>query len=353
MRRLAFLLALLLLLLAPGTVRASFDPVAGGVTRLVLDQRFAAFLRQAGVRISPEAGATKRGRALVFPVSGGRIDPVVGAGEIEQDGALALRGPRGRVLVRKLVVKTAHAPLVAKVGGSQLKLVTSAAIHSGRKGFGAAFNAKRLLLTEKVATRLNKKLRPRQPFAGGQLVGTLGSEAQPLLSAILPTGRATLLFDSAFMAKLDRRFISLNPIFPAEHIGPQFTFPIIAGGALAPGGSTGMLRTGGEVEFFRLGSGQVFWHEPWFDLGTSTTLAEVDAEPAPALPGKLGQVPILDQAAGVVSSDPGARSIGVGDIRLALNEATASLFNQAFAEGAGEYHAGETLGTLSFTATGH
>lgn len=346
------MLALLVLLVATPEVRASYDPIGGGVTRLVLDKRFAAFLARAGVRVSATAGVAKHGKALVFPVSGGQLDPTIGAGEIEQQGALTLRGPRGRVLIRKLVVKTTHAPLVARVGGSQLKIATSAAIDSRRKGFGTGFSARKLLLTERVATRLNKKLRPRQPFAGGQLIGALSSEAQPLLTAIVPAGRATLVFDSAFTAKLDRLFVALNPIFPAEHVGPQFTLPIIAEGALAPDGSAGILRTGGEIEFLKLGGGQVFWHELWFDLGSDVTLAEVDAEPTPALPGKLGQVPILGHGSGFsVSSEPGARTIGVSGIPVALDPASAALFNQAFAEG-DEFHAGEPLGSLSFTATG-
>jgi hypothetical protein len=352
MRRITLLVSVLLGFVAAQPAQASYDPIGTGVTRLVLDKRFSGFLDRAGVRVATTAGATKRGRALIFPVSGGNADPTSGRGEIDQLGSLSLRGPRGRVQIRKLLVKTTHAPLVGKVGGSQLKIATSASIASSRKGFGAGFSAKKLLLTEKVATRLNKKLRPRQPFRAGQLLGALVCEAQPALTAIVPAGRATLVFDSTFVAKLERHFVSLNPIFPAEHQGATFTLPIIANGLLAPDASRGTLRTGGDVEFLQLGAGQIFWHELWFDLSLRATLAEVDLEPAPTFPGKIGQVAVFDLGGGMTSSDPAARTIGVSGLSLTLEADAAAAFNRAFTGGAPDFAAGELIGSLSFTAQG-
>jgi hypothetical protein len=345
-------LALALVLFFPLPARATYDPVGGGVTRIVLDKRFAAFLEGAGVSVTGKAGAAKRGRTLVLPVSGGNFDPTLGRGEVEQEGTILFRGPRRRVLVRKLVVKTTNAPLVAKVGGSQLKLVASTATNSKRRGFGTAFSAKKLELTAKVATRLNKKLRPRQLFEAGQSVGTLTTEAQPLLASVVPVGRATLVFDAAFIAKLDQHFVSLNPVSPAERFGATFTLPIVAGGALAPDVLAGTLRTGGEIEFLQLGAGQVFWHELWFDVAHPAALAEVDVQPTPAFPGKLGQLPVLALGPGVAASDPAARTIALAGAPLALTAGTAATFNQAFAAGEEDFGAGELIGTLSFTAQG-
>jgi hypothetical protein len=350
MRRAAALLPLLVLLAAAPAAGAAYDPVGGGVTRLVLDKRFAGFLARAGVRLTAKAGAAKQGRALVFPVSGGNLDPTLGQGEVEQEGSIVFSSPRRRLMVRKLVVKTTRAPLVAKVGGSQLKVATSTATGSRRRGFGTVFSARELKLTAKVATRLNKKLQPRQQFVAGQLIGTVTTAAQPLVTSVVPTGRATIVFDAAFVAKLDQHFVSLNPIFPAEHVGPTFTLPIIANGELAPDASQGTLRTGGEIEFLQLGAGQVFWHELWFDLGLGGTVAEVDVEPTPAFPGKLGQVPVLAFGAGTVGSDPGARTIALGGASLTMPAETAATFNQAFAEGRSDFGAGELVGSVSFTA---
>ncbi|HEY5942174.1 MAG TPA: hypothetical protein VIT89_04855 [Solirubrobacterales bacterium] len=332
--------------------KAAYDPIGSGSTRIVLDKRFAAFLERAGVSVMAKAGAAQRGRALVLPVTGGNLDPTVGRGEVELEGTIVLRSPHRRVQVRKLAVKTTGTPLVAKVGGSQLKLATSKATESRRRGFGAVFSARNLKLTEKVATRLNKKLRPRQQFVAGQPIGTLVTAAQPLVASIVPAGRATLVFDPAFIAKLDQHFVSLNPISPAERFGTTFTLPIIAEGALAPDGSTGTLRTGGEVEFLQLGAGQVFWHEPWFDVGARVVLAEVDVEPTPAFPGKLGQIPVLSLGGGIAASNPEARTIALAGAPVTLAAATAATFNQAFAMGEDDFSGGELMGALSFAAQG-
>jgi hypothetical protein len=348
------LLAAVMLLasaLPPGA-RATYDPVGGGTTRIVLDKRFAGFLHRAGVSITAREGATKRGRALILPVTGGNVDPTVGRGEVEQQGSFVLRGPGRSLRLRKLVVKTTHAPLVARVGGSQLKLATSTSTKSRRGGFGTVFSARKLELTEKVATRLNKKLRPRQLFEAGRQIGALVTEARPSLTSVVPTGRATVVFDAAFVAKLDKHFVSLNPVSPAERFGATFTLPIIAGGALAPDLSIGTLRTGGEIEFLQLSAGQVFWHELWFDVGLHAALAEVDVEPTPAFPGKLGQIPVLALGGGVAASDPKARAISLAGVPLTLAAATAATFNQAFAAGEEDFTPGEFFGTLSFTAEG-
>ncbi|HEX7279223.1 MAG TPA: hypothetical protein VF255_06305 [Solirubrobacterales bacterium] len=336
----------------PLAASAARDPIAGGTTRLVLDKRFAAFLERAGVSVTADGGATKRGRTLVLPVTGGSLDPTIGRGEVEQEGRILLSGPGRRLQIRKLMVKTNSAPLVARVGGSQLKVATSTATGSKRRGFGTVFSARNLELTEKVATRFNKKLRPRQQFEDGQLIGKLVTSAQPLVTSILPTGRATIVFDAAFLAKLDQHFVSLNPISPAERMGATFTVPIIAEGALSPDLSIGTLRTGGEIEFLQLGAGQIFWHESWFDVGLHATLAEVNLQPTPAFPGKLGQIPILSLAGGAVASDPDSRSISLGGAPLTMTEGSAAAFNQAFAGGKDDFKTGELLGTLSFTAKG-
>jgi hypothetical protein len=171
-------------------------------------------------------------------------------------------------------------------------------------------------------------------------------------STVLPQGRATVVLNPETVAKLNALFVAVNPIFPAEHSGPTFTFPIVPGGAIAPDASAGTLRSGGDIEALQLGGGQIFWHEPWLDLGAKATLAEVNVQPSPPYPGKQGQIPILDLGVGAVSSDPKARTITVSNAPLTLQAPTAASFNQAFAAGKEVFRAGEVLGTLSFTAQG-
>jgi hypothetical protein len=351
MRRVATALALLSFLAIPQCAQAAYDPVGGGTTKLLLDKRFVSFLAEDGIKLTASAGAKRKGNTISLPVSGGNVDPTIGKGEIEQEGTIVFEGARKRVPLRDLVVKTKHSPLIAKVGGSQLKIATSPKLSSKRKGFGTAFSAKTLELSAKVATRLNKKLRPRVPFTAGQPLGSLTSNARPRLVTITESGRATLVFDPPFLAKLAGRFVSVNPIFPAEHTGGTFSFPIVVGGAIAPDGSEGTLRTGGSVELLQLDAGQVFWQELWVDLGAGSGSAEVDVEPTPAFPGKLGRIGVFGFGAITVSSSAKARTISVVG-PLVLDTQTAATLNEAFAEGKESFRAGEEAGSLSFAAQG-
>jgi hypothetical protein len=350
MKRIAIVAVLLGVLVTSPAARAANDPLGSGTAKLVLDKRFASFLKRDGVTLSATQGATRKGGAFVLPVVGGSLDPVAGKGEIDAEGSLVFRSSRKKVPLRSIAVKTKHSPLVAKVGGSQLKVATSSKLFDERSGFGVRFSAKQLKLTAKVATRLNKKLRPRVPFAEGQLLGSIVATPQPKLATVLDTGRATLVFDPAFLARLESRFVSLSPIFPAEHQGGTFSFPIAIGGQIAPSGAEGTLRTGGSVELLQLGAGQVFWKEPWMDMGAKLDSAEVDVEPTPAFPGKLGRIGVFDLAGGASSSDPKSRTVTLAGGPLTLEAQTAKTLNEAFDEGKELFKAGEVAGTLSFTA---
>jgi len=332
---------------------AVYDPLGGGTTKLLLDKRFVHFLEADGVKLTAQAPAKRRGRTFLLPVSGGNLDPTTGKGEVESEGTLVFGSARKQVPLREITVKTKRQPLIAKVGGSQLKVASAAKIGSAREGFGSAFSAMKLALTAKAATRLNKKLRPRAPFAEGQPLGTLIASAQPKLITILDQGRATLAFSPAFLTKLDSHFVSLNPISPAERSGASFTFPIAVGGAIAPDGSQGTLRTGGVIELLQLHAGQVFWQELWLDLGAKVDSAEVDVEPTPAFPGKLGRVGIFDLGPAAVASASKARTISVSGAPLALQAAAAATLNEAFVQGGPPtFFAGEAVGTVSFSAQG-
>jgi len=331
---------------------AAYDPVGSGTTKLVLDRSFVAFLKRDGIRLSAKAGARGKGSSFALPVTNGNLDATLGQGEIDNEGTLVFQSQRKKVPLRNLVLRTKHTPLIAKVGGSQLKIATSGKISSQREGFGTYFQANQLKLTAKVITRLNKKLRPKAPFTQTQLLGALKSQVEPRLTTILAQGRATLVLDPAFVTKMDEHFVSINPIFPAEHQGSTFSLPIVGGGSLAPDGTEGELRTGGEMEFLQLGAGQVFWHEQWLDMAARSDSAEVDVEPAPAFPGKLGRIGVLQAAPFATSADPGRRTISASGVQLALTAQSAHAFDEAFAEGKEDFKAGEVAGTLSFSAQG-
>jgi hypothetical protein len=161
------------------------------------------------------------------------------------------------------------------------------------------------------------------------------------------------VLDPAFVSKMDSLFVSINPIFPAEHpTGPTFTFPIAVGGAISPAGTEGTLRTGGSLEFLQLGAGQVFQHEFWLDLASRSDTAEVDVQPTPAFPGKLGRIGAYEIGPYSAVSDPKARTISVSGAPLTLTAQTAQSFNEAFAAGKAVFGAGEVFAAVSFVAQG-
>lgn len=330
---------------------ASYDPVGGGATKLTFDKKFLALMKANGVAVVAKAPAQRRGRAFVFPASEGQMDPTTGKGELHHQGVLVFERDNRRLPFKQVMVKTKRAPLYAKVGGGQLKIATGATLADERSGFGTVFDARGLKLSEKVAVRLNKKLHLGDVFEAGQVIGSLRSETQPETVAILPTGRASLAVDPEMSAKLSKLFVSLNPVSPAELApGPVFTFPMIRSGAIAPNASLGTLRTGGSIEMLQLGSGQLFWHELWFQLDSRTALAEVNVQPAPPYPGQLGQIPMLDLSPGTVTVNTRTRTIAVSGAALRLQAQSAAHFNQAFAENKEAFKAGELFGTISFVA---
>ncbi len=341
----------LLAFLAPAS-QAAYDPVGSGTVKLTLDRSFRSFLKQHGVKLSASAPAKLSAKAASFPTSAGEVDPTIGKGTLEPEGGLVIKAGGKHLALDHLMVKTKRTPLLGKLGGGQLKLAKAKRISFKRQGFASAFTATKLTLTAKAATRLNKRLRLKDAFSEGQLIGTLVAKTQPATTTVLPSGKATVLLDPQILAKLDSLHVALNPIFPAEHVGPSFSFPIIAGSEIAPDASAGTLRSGGALEFLQLGGGQVFWRELWLDLAARVESAESEVQPSPPYAGKQGRVGVLDLGGGVVSSDPRARTVALGGAPLSLQAGAAAAFNQAFAQGKAAFAAGEVLGAVSFTAQG-
>lgn len=357
MRRTLTLAAVAVLTVAAAAplAHADYDPLGSGTTRLTFDKGFLSFLEKHGVKLAAKAPAKLKAGTLTLPVAGGEMDPTIGKGTIDQGGVLIFKKGKRSLPFKRMTVKTKRTPLQAKVGGSQLKIAQGAKTAAGRAGFGTQFTATGLELTAKVATRLNKKLHLGDAFQEGEPIGKLKANAQPRTVTILDRNRATLVVDPGFVAKLNGLFVSLNPISPAELApGSVFSFPIIRGGEISPNASIGALRTGGSIEFLQQGAGQIFQDEFWLDLGAASTSAEVDIQPAPTYPGKLGRVGVLGigMAAAQISSKPGARTITVSGAPLTLDAQTAATFDEVFAEKKGVFKAGEPFGTFSFTAQG-
>jgi hypothetical protein len=351
--RATVVLGIAALLCVPSLARAAYDPIGAGTTKLTLDKAFLSSLPKQGVKVSAKAPAKLKGNVLSLPVRGGKSDPTKGKAEVTHEGSIVFAKANRKVPLRAIELKAKRTPLFAKVGGSQLKVASAKKLTAKREGFGQSFRAMGLALTAKVSTRLNKKLQTKDLFHEGQEIGSLQSQPLPQRVAVLPQGQGTLIPDPTFLAKLKALFVSLNPISPAElQPGPILKFPIAVGGQIAPDASEGSLRLGGAIELLQLGAGQVFHKEYWLDLGARSASAEVDVEPTPAFPGKLGRIGVFDLGPGAVSSDPKSRAISVSGAPLTLQASTAQTFNEAFAGGKGVFGAGEAFGVVSFSAVG-
>lgn len=353
--RLLCLGAICCLALAPvGVASGAYEEVGSGATKVTLDKSFLALLKSKGVRLSAQGPATLSGRVLRLPVSGGKVDPTTGEGTVEHEGALVLRAGSRRIPIRFLQLKTTrrHAPFAAKVGGGQLKLASATGVAFSRRGFAGKVKVSGLRMSQQVATRLEKKLRLRGAFPEAQPIGSAVTVADPATIFLQGRGAVALSLDPAIVEKLKSLFVAINPIFPAEHVGTPFSFPIL-GGSIAPDAGSGTVEADGSIELLQLGGGQVFIHLPRLELGTSLATAELDVEPSPPYVGKVGRTSFATMSpAGAARSSAAARTVGIDNGILALTTATADAFNTAFAEGKAVFGTGEVLGSVGFTAYG-
>jgi hypothetical protein len=342
-----------------GPAQASYDPIASGRATLTLDPSFRALLKRAGIQLQGRRGTKVAGRRVSIPVGGGKADPTIRRAEIDLHGQLVLVAGPHRVALTAIALRTQRNPLLAKVGGGQLKVARASRVELGRDGFGNDLDAAGLRLSAKAATRLDKRLHV-DAFRGGQRVGRLRATTEPVTLAVLPAGRATFELDPTFLAKLDSLSTSVNSIFPAERHGATVDFSIGDKGRISTDARLGQMRLVGAVEFLRLGSGQVFWRDPWLDIQNAGGAllpapelgAELDLEPAPPFEGAIGRAPVLipDLAAAQIAADPEARTVTVAGAPIGLTNSSAFQFNRAFAAGSGAFQPGERIGSLSFTA---
>ena len=341
-------------LVPAGAASASYDLIGSGSGKITLDKGFSKLLKTNGIKLSGRKGAKVKGKVVTLPAVGGKADPTIKKAEIDLGGELFFVHEKQSVNVRSVALKTKPTPIFAKVSGGQLKLVKASKVTLERDGFGNELLATNLKLTQKTAVRLNKKLHV-EAFEEGQKLGSLRAPTQPKTVAILPSGNVTLSLDPTMVAKLDANSTSVTPIFPAEHVGPVFTLPIVGGGQVAPDGKAGTLRTGGSMEFLHLGAGQLFWKEAWLDFGGPFVTSEenlIKLAPAGTFGADLGRVPYIDLKIpnGGFTTNPTGLTMSVAGAAVTLQAETASLFNKGLAEDKDDFHAGELLGTVSFVA---
>lgn len=79
---------------------------------------------------------------------------------------------------------------------------------------------------------------------------------------LLAKNRISLALDANFVANLNKLFVSITLITPAElRAGPALSSPIGPESDLAPTAAGGLLKTEGSVELLQLGNAQTLWRE--------------------------------------------------------------------------------------------
>jgi hypothetical protein len=355
-RGLLLLAATLLLALVPSApASAAINPLASGQTTIHLSGAFTKLLKQNKVKLKALAPARLKGQTLSLPVSSGRIDSDTGQGAIGHAGALKISSPKGSLTLREFTVRTTSEPLIANTNGPTMKLAKGQGQSLPREGFGSGVRYKALKLSANFAKRLDKRLHLGRAFAPGQPLGSLLSKTQPESIAIAAQGTLSLTPDPQTIAKLDALHVAVNPIFPTEHIGGVFYFPIILNGRLATDLSSGTLRVGGSLEFLYLSEtsyAKLILNEPWLTFDGLTTSSELNVSPSPPYQGRSERPSLfaIGLAGASASADPGARTITLSGASLAMGSQAAAAYDEAFAKGKEEFKAGDLLGTFGFTA---
>ncbi len=345
----------LLALLAAVPAQAAQNPWKEGTTTLHLARSFTSLLKRNKVKLQALAPATLKGQTLTLPQSAGHVDSDSGQAALAHAGALIVKSPRGSIEIRQFTLRTTSEPLIANTNGPTMKLARGEGRSLARQGFGEAIRYRTLRLTPTFALRLDKRLKLHRLLRAGEPIGSLAAQSQPLTVAIAPRGTVSLQLDPEVLAQLEALHVSVNPIFPAEHQGFAFSFPIVLGSRLAPDASRGTLRAGGSLEFLELGEGlfgQLFVHEPWLDFEARLATAELNVLPSPPYRGRAERPSLLgiSLAGASVLADPAARTIAVQGAALSFNQTLAGAFDEAFAGGKEEFGAGERFGTLGFSA---
>lgn len=361
------IVAILALLTFVATAAAARDPIASGSTDLHLKKGFLRKLSNAGVTVTGIQGGQATGSKVGLTVRGGMLDPTSAEGHVEPQGGFKLSLGRRGVPIYGLSVNTVKGSVYATVAKAHMQIGTFAGKLVTREGFGAHFKAGQLVLTEKATRRISNRLGLRQNkrLRPGRVLSNLYVSAQPRTVNLLAQGNAVLTPSPATLAKFAAKGVKLPsgiaPIAPATAPSPTtLSFPI-AGGVIAPDGSSGTLLTAGAVAVTKKTealSPQVKLANVEVNFGTKVAAVELEILPTPPFPGGAGRVSLVDLTlpSGSVTTDPGTRRIFITGAEAKLQAVAATTLNSVFNQPApappssSDFVVGDPFGTFSLIA---
>jgi hypothetical protein len=358
---------------------AATDPVSSGSTTITLNGGFTKYLGTFGIKVQKIKPATLKGSKATFKVTGGKIDPTTGAGELTHSGGLKITAGKKSVSIKALVVDTSKKTLSGKVGGKKATIAKLAGISVARNGFGVNVSAKKVKLTPAAANVLNQKLgfaggKPL-PFQKNKLIGSAKAEAQPSTLGLTPGANLAFQGNPETLGKLAKAAVKIETIAPTTG-GPLAYNQPITGGTISPTATAGLIESGGGLRLVQKlepeGPGgkkldtTITLGGFFVDLAAKTVTVEVVATStaSPELNlGNLGRSSIADLTVTGTANDTATRTVTVST-SAALQEISAKVLNGFVSV----YKAaepsplipdtnptplatGENLGTFGFTTT--
>jgi hypothetical protein len=215
-----------------------------------------------GVKVSVKGGATKSGKTVTLPITGGTLDPTNGSGPVKDGGTIQLKKGSKKVTLTNIVTTFGSGGAIsatlsgkAKKSAKSTKLATISGGTVGRAGFGGTVSSAVAKLTKKGAKALNSALGiSHGGFKGGKL-GKISTTTVPSEVTITSATSSTTLDITGlpgcagagncttFAGKLTEDGITSTPSNGASLTGvpPVLTFTPQTGGSMAPDCSTGTL----------------------------------------------------------------------------------------------------------------
>ncbi|HEU4975249.1 MAG TPA: hypothetical protein VFT50_09185 [Baekduia sp.] len=329
------------LALAPATFAADTSNTAAlktaGATRLTLDKKARTALKGLGIRVAPVTPSKVSGRAVVFPITSGSVDPkLVDGALINHSGGLRLSKGRTTVALRNFRIRVtgSQASISAAVGTSRATIInldlakakaTRPALNLRLRNVGVKLNAT-------GASALNKAFKT-SAFKSGLKLGTAVVDAR-FAQFIVESGDTKLTLDPGTLGAITGAGFTPAIVAPATLDAGVATFPIVKS-KIAADLTSGVIAHSGGLSLTK---------------GATTTSAtdfDIRLSASPTLAASInGALPKAD----ILNLDLSNLKQTLADQTVTLEGVTAKV-NTTLANGLGLPSAdGATLGTAVVTA---
>jgi hypothetical protein len=340
--KLAAALSAAALLVTASAAFGAADPLKGGTTTL------ANLKLPKKVKLAAKGGATKSGKTVTLPITGGSLDPTNGSGPVQNGGSIQLKKGKKKAKLTSIVTTFGSGGTIsAKLNGKKKTLAKISGGAVGRAGFGGTVTDAVAKLTKKGAKALNKALGiTRGGFKGGKL-GALSTTTVPSTVTVTSATSSTTedltgvggppTFGcvgtgtcTTFAGKLAEDGISSTPSNGATMTPPPtvvLAFTPQTGGSIAPDCTGGTLTGSRGAITLARGAASLTQANPNDDFGNKAVTFDVSATGL----GSVGRASAtnLIVTPGTCAADPTNKKITVTATQT-LNAVAATTANQVF-----------------------